>query len=61
MADRVAPDEGGRLAPAQPARQAEPATPPEKTALPYGLSVSEALMILLLAVLPGRRPARPAK
>jgi len=60
MADRVAPDENGN--PAPPARkpaeapQAQP-VPAKEGALPYGLSVSEALLIVGLALF-GRRHDR---
>jgi membrane protein len=60
MADRVAPDEQGT---ASASRRPEPALareqpPAQKTALPYGLTVSEALLILFFT-LTGRRRSAP--
>lgn len=51
MADRVAHDEGAASSQSAPA----PAREEKETALPYGLSVSEALLIVLLALIPARR------
>lgn len=53
MADRVAPDEQGR--PAQPEKRPEPVPAESKGPLPYGLSVSEALLIAGLAMFGRRR------
>jgi membrane protein len=59
MADRVAGDSASPKP--RPAPSSEPA-PAAKTALPYGLTVSEALLIVLLALLPGRpRDPHPAE
>jgi membrane protein len=58
MADRVAPDEEGRAAPptAQPSSTLGREQPPEaKGALPYGLTVSEALLIIFFALTGSRR------
>jgi membrane protein len=60
MADRVAPDEDGQSTKPSPA----PALAREErsTGLPYDLKASEALLILVLALIPGRdRPAQPAE
>ena len=61
MADRVAPDEDGRPV-ARPAIAPAPVRDESPSALPFGLKVSEALLILLLALISGRQgKAQPAK
>ncbi|WP_254447487.1 YihY/virulence factor BrkB family protein [Sphingomonas sp. ID1715] len=63
MADRVAPDEDGHAHDESPIGTPAPAARREETTstLPYGLKVSEALLILLLALIPSRRSAQPAE
>ena len=60
MADSVAPEaSGGQASPVHPAPAAD--RDKAKSALPYGLKVSEALLILVLALLPNRRRTHPAE
>jgi membrane protein len=63
MADRVAPDEHGEPVKASSPRPTPALAREEKPgALPYGLKVSEALLILVLALIPGRkRGLQPAE
>ena len=54
MADRVASDEEKEGRPVQPP-VAAPASQAKRSILPYGLTVSEALLILALALIPARK------
>ena len=61
MADRVAPDEDGRAA-KEPEPAPASAREEKASALPYDLKVSEALLILVLALIPSRnRHTQPAE